>query len=61
MRKRDNRRVKIKYNPSDLSQIHVYDPDERLYIPVPALAQEYTQGLSLWKHKVIRNFVLSQQ
>jgi putative transposase len=61
MRKRDNRRVKIKYNPSDLSQIHVYDPDERLYIQVPALAQEYTQGLSLWKHKVIRNFVLSQQ
>lgn len=61
MSKCDNRRVKIKYNPSDLSHIQVYDPDEKHYLQVPALAQDYTQGLSLWKHKVIRNFVLSQQ
>jgi putative transposase len=61
MKKRDNRRVKIKYNPSDLGHIQVYDPDEKRYLQVPALAQEYAQGLSLWKHKVIRNFALTQQ
>jgi putative transposase len=61
MKKRDDRQVKIKYNPADLSSIHVYDPDDNQYILVPALAQEYTRGLSLWKHKVIRNFVLNQQ
>jgi putative transposase len=61
MRKRDDKQVKIKYNPSDLSRIHAYDPDEKQYVAVPALAQEYTQGLSLWKHRVIRNFVLSEQ
>ncbi len=61
MRTRADKRVKIKYNPADLSYIHIYDPDDRHYIQVPALAQEYTCGLSLWKHKVIRNFVLSQQ
>ena len=61
MKKRDNRRVKIKYNPSDLGHIQVYDPDEKRYLQVPALAQKYAQGLSLWKHKVIRNFALTQQ
>jgi putative transposase len=61
MRRRADKRVKIKYNPGDLSFIHVYDPDDKQYIQVPALAQEYAHGLSLWKHKVVRNFVLSQQ
>jgi putative transposase len=45
--------VKIKYHAGDLSRIYVYHPFERRYIEVPALAQEYTQGLSLWKHKII--------
>jgi putative transposase len=53
--------VKIKYHPNDLSRIHVYDPFSGVYLEVPALAQTYTQGLSLWKHRVIRRFVLEQQ
>jgi putative transposase len=57
----DNKQVKLKYNPSDLSRLYIYDPDERRYIEVPALAQEYTRSLSLWKHRVIRNFVLNEQ
>lgn len=61
MKKRDNSRVKIKYNPSDLGHIQVYDPDEKRYLQVPALAPEYAQGLSLWKHEVIRNFALTQE
>jgi putative transposase len=61
MGSRADKQVKIKYNPADLSCIHVYDPDEQRYLTVPALAQDYTRGLSLWKHRVIRNFVLSEQ
>jgi putative transposase len=61
LKKRDDQQVKVKYDPADLSRIHVYDPDEQRYLEVPALAEAYTQGLSLWKHQVIRNFVLSQQ
>jgi len=61
MRKRADKQVKVKYDPTDLSRIHVYDPDNQCYLEVPALAQEYSQGLSLWKHKVIRNFVLDRQ
>jgi putative transposase len=61
MRKQENKQIKFKYHPSDLSRIYVYDSFDKQYIEVPALAQEYTRNLSLWKHRVIRNFVLSQQ
>ena len=53
--------VKIKSHPSDLSRIWVYDAFNHQYIEVPALAQEYTQGLSLWKHKVIRRVALENE
>jgi hypothetical protein len=54
-------KAKIKYHPADLSCLHVYDPFERQYLRVPALDQTYTQGLSLWKHRVIRRAVLNEQ
>jgi putative transposase len=54
-------KAKIKYHPADLSHLYVYDLFERRYIQVPALDQEYTQGLSLWKHRVIRRAVLNEQ
>jgi putative transposase len=47
-------KAKIKYHPADLSRLHVYNPFDHCYIEVPALDQEYTQGLSLWKHRIIR-------
>jgi putative transposase len=54
-------KAKIKYHPADLSHLYVHDPFEGRYIQVPALDQEYTHGLSLWKHRVIRRVVLSEQ
>ncbi|MEJ2738060.1 MAG: Mu transposase C-terminal domain-containing protein, partial [Anaerolineae bacterium] len=54
-------KAKIKYHPADLSHLYVHDPFGESYITVPALDQEYTQGLSLWKHRVIRRVVLSEQ
>jgi len=54
-------KAKIKYHPADLSYLYVYDSFEKEYIKVPALAQDYTQGLSLWKHQVIRQSVLAEQ
>lgn len=53
--------AKIKYHPADLSCLYVYDAFDRQYIRVPALAVEYTQGLSLWKHRVVRQAVLEVQ
>lgn len=53
--------AKIKYHPADLSCLYVFDAFEQQYIRVPALDQEYTQGLSLWKHRIIRQAVLEVQ
>jgi putative transposase len=65
-RLKDKKQVKFKYHPADMSCIYVHDPFETeplkpKYIKVPALDEGYTQGLSLWKHRVIRNLVLSEQ
>lgn len=49
-------RVRIKYDPSDLSMIHVADEDAGKFIPVPAVNQSYASGLTLWQHRVIRHF-----
>jgi putative transposase len=46
----------VKYDPTDLSTVFVYDRKNDRYIAVPALDQEYTKGLSLWQHKVVMNF-----
>ena len=51
----DGTKVKIKYDPTDLGCIHVYDPQDQAYIQVECLDREYAQGLSLWKHRVILN------
>jgi putative transposase len=53
--------AKVKYHPADLSCLHVYAPAAEQYIRVPALDQEYTHDLSLWKHRVIRQAVLAEQ
>jgi len=56
-------KVPFKFNPNDLSEIYVWDRlhDGGKWITVKAVDQEYTRGLSLWKHKVIRQYVLRKQ
>src|SRR5271165_2197438 len=53
-------KVQIKYDPTDLSTLYVYDPrpDHKDWLPVPAVNQNYTKGLSIDEHKVIRNYLL---
>jgi putative transposase len=57
----DGTKVKIKYDPTDLGFIHVYDPREQGYIEVECLDREYARGLSLWKHRVILNWARKEQ
>jgi putative transposase len=54
-------KVTVKYHPGNLSRIHVLDPFAERYLEVPALARQYTEGLSLWKHRVLRAQVLAEQ
>ena len=55
-------KAKIKFHPGDLSRLYVYNPFNQAYIEAQAQdSAGYTVGLSLWKHRVIRRFVLGQQ
>jgi putative transposase len=49
--------VKIKYDPTDLGMIYVYDAFWCRYVPVPAVDQEYAKGLTEWQHEVICKFI----
>ncbi|GHO60593.1 Mu transposase C-terminal domain-containing protein [Ktedonobacter robiniae] len=49
--------VHIKYYPGDLSRIWVLDPFSNRYLEVEAVDKDYTQQLSLWKHRVIKRYV----
>jgi putative transposase len=49
--------VRFKYNPGDLARIWVMYPSQKRYLEVLAIDQEYTQGLSLWKHRVIMRYI----
>lgn len=55
------KKVQLKYHPNDLSHIYVYEPDEERYLKIPALDQVYTEGLSLWKHKIIKKYMKEQK
>lgn len=54
-------KVKVKYHPGDLSRIHIFDPVAARYLEVPALARDYTRGLSLWKHRLLREKARAEQ
>jgi putative transposase len=47
-------KFKVKYDPTDISLLHVYDSRSNRYLPVPAVDQDYTKGLTLWQHRVIK-------
>ena len=51
---------KIKYNRNNISVIHVFDPDSREYIAVPANNQDYTRGLSLHQHRIILKYAKNE-
>lgn len=49
-------KAKIKYDPTNISAVHVLDPSQSSFIRVPAVDEEYTDGLSLWQHEVIKRY-----
>lgn len=53
----NEQQVKVKYHPGDISRVFIYNPFDRHYLEVPAADQTYAQGLSLWKHQLIRTFL----
>lgn len=48
-------KVKIQYDPTDMSKIWAYDPRNHQFVEVPCRDQQYANGLTLWEHRAIRN------
>jgi putative transposase len=59
-REKGNPVVDVKRYGRDLSKIGVHDEKRDRYLTVLALDHEYTRGLTLWQHKVIRKYVRKQ-
>jgi putative transposase len=51
-----NLAVEIRINESDIGSIYVLSPKTSKAYSVPALDQDHAAGISLWQHKVIKNY-----
>jgi len=51
-----NLAVEIRINEGDIGSIYVLSPKTSRAYSVPALDQDYATGISLWQHKVIKNY-----
>lgn len=49
-------KVKVKYDPNDISRIYVWDKVDNSFLTVPALDQDYTAELTLWQHEAIKKY-----
>ncbi len=48
--------VKVKYNPENLAEIHVWNARRHRYESLPCVDAEYTQATSLWQHEQLRKW-----
>jgi len=53
-------RVCFRYDPEDVGEIYVFDPDVG-WLTVPSVHSDYARGLSLYKHRVIRQLLLADK
>lgn len=52
--------VKIKYNPANLGEIHVWNDRRKRYETLPCTEPEYADGLSKKQHEILRSFAASR-
>ncbi len=50
----ENLHVRVKYDEEDVGYVNVYDEDQKVYIRVGAIDQDYAAGLRLIQHETIR-------
>lgn len=48
--------VKVKYNPENLAEVHVWNSRTHRYVSLPCVETEYTQQTSLWQHEQLRKW-----
>lgn len=49
-------RVKVKYNPANLSEIHVWNKVRGCYVTLPCTDEKYSGGVSLWHHRKLQEW-----
>ena len=51
-------KVRVKYNPANLGELHVWDNAAGTFVTLPCVDPEYAEGLTLWQHKLISEWGL---
>lgn len=52
-----NPKVRVKYDPENLLTVYVEDAQNRVFLPARCLYAAYADGLSVWRHKLVRSVV----
>lgn len=58
--KNPSAKVKIKYDPSDLGCIHVWNSKTKRYVTLPCTQPRYASGLPVWLHERVREFAKAE-
>lgn len=53
--------VKIKLDPADISEIRVWNSVTSSYQPLPNVQKRYSQGTSLWFHRLLKKLARQEQ
>lgn len=48
--------VKVKFNPANLAEIHVWNAVRKTYVTLPCVDERYSDGISLWHHQQIQRW-----
>jgi len=51
-------KVKVKYNPACLSEIHVWNTHTRSYVTLPCVDEAYGRLVSLWQHRELQAWAI---
>lgn len=46
--------VKVKYNPANLAEVHVWNQRRNSYVTLPCTDERYSEGISLWHHQQLK-------
>jgi putative transposase len=49
-------KVKVKYNPADISRVHVWNHRRGIFDTLPCVDAEYAEGLTKWQHERIQEW-----
>lgn len=53
-------RVKVKYNPENLAEVHVWNKVTGCYVTLPCTDEKYAGGVSLWHHQKLQEWSKQQ-